>query len=116
MKPSGPAGGGVRALVPAVLLLPVVLLTRMPKVGGRLAVVAGARALAVPYRGRPQYAAQLSGAGQIAAVPRPQGEVLVVAGQATDLWPAARTGEAVVRVRPGSGLLRVEPSCTDALG
>jgi hypothetical protein len=38
------------------------------------------------------------------------------AGQAAGLWPAARAREAVVRVRPGGGLLRVEPGCADALG
>jgi hypothetical protein len=40
----------------------------------------------------------------------------VVAGQGAGTRAAARTGEAVVRVRPRNGLLRVEPRCADALG
>jgi hypothetical protein len=40
----------------------------------------------------------------------------VVAGQRAGLWAGTRAGEAVVRVGPGSGLLRIQPGCTDALG
>jgi hypothetical protein len=40
----------------------------------------------------------------------------MVAGQAAGLRSPARTGKAVVRVRPGGGLFRVEPGCADSLG
>jgi hypothetical protein len=40
----------------------------------------------------------------------------MVAGQGAGLRAGARTREAVVRVRPRGGLLRVEPGRADALG
>ena len=72
----------------------------------------GAHALAEPQRARPKHAAQLTGARHVRPVPRPQREVLVVAGQA-GIRAAARGGEPVVRIRPGRGLLRIEAGSTD---
>lgn len=69
---------------------------------------ASAHALAQPQRAGPQHAAELAGARQVSPVPRPQGEVLVIAGQAASIRAAAGSREPVVRVRPRCGLLGVE--------
>jgi hypothetical protein len=68
----------------------------------------GAHALAEPQRAGPQYAAELAGARHVSPVPRPQREVLVVAGQVAGVRAAARGGEPVVRVRPRGSLLGIE--------
>ncbi len=81
----------------------------------RLHARAGAHALAEPERAGPQHAAQLTGAGQVPPVPRPQREVLVVAGQVARVRAAARGGEPVVRVRPGGSLLGIEAGGGDPL-
>jgi hypothetical protein len=72
-----------------------------------------AHALAEPQRAGPKHAAQLAGARHVRPVPRPQREVLMVAGQVAGTRAAARGREPVVRVRPGLSLLRIEAGGTN---
>ena len=76
---------------------------------------ASAYALAEPQRAGSQHAAQLAGARQVPPVPRPQREVLVVAGDVAGIR-AARGGEPVVRIRPCGGLLGIEAGGSDPRG
>ncbi len=108
------AGEPMLAGEPVLAREPALAQVRELPVGGRLAV-SGAHALPEPHRCRPQYAAQFTAAGQVAALTGSQHEVLMIAGQATGPWPAARTREPVVRVGPGGSLLRVGPGRTDPL-
>jgi hypothetical protein len=72
-----------------------------------------AHALAEPERTGPQHAAQLAGARHVSPIPRPQGEVLVVAGQVGSVRAAARGRKPVVRVRPRRSLLGISASGSD---
>lgn len=73
-----------------------------------------AAALPDPVGGRPQRAAQFPAAGQVAAIPRPQAEVLRLTGPV--VAAPGRGREPVIGVGPELSLLRVVPRGPDALG
>jgi len=100
--------------VPSRYVLSRYVLSRWPV--PRLRARAGTHALAEPQRAGPQHAAQLASARQVSPVAGAQREVLMVAGQAAAIRASATGGEPVVRVRPGGGLLRVEPGRGDPCG
>jgi len=77
--------------------------------------VPGTHALALPFGAGPQQAPKLPGARQIRPVPRPQREVLVVAGQVTGLRAGTHHREPVVGVGPGCRLLRILAGDAEAL-
>jgi hypothetical protein len=74
----------------------------------------GAAALTDPVGAGAQRAAQFPGAAQVAAVPRPQGEVLRLTRPV--VTAPRRGGEPVIGVGPELSLLRVMPGGPDALG
>ena len=91
-------------------------------------MLAGSRAVPQPDRAGPQHTTQLPGARKVGPVARPQREVLMVTWHETSSAPAVNgilaarglgqtgTGKPVVRVRPLSRQLRVEPGGSQALG